>query len=202
MPPDADPPSDPTTKLVRAAVRGDGTSRDDLVRRFTPLLLAQARYRLPRAMAHVCEPEDLVQECWAIALPRLPDLRLQQERMTPVLLKFLATTMLRLTAGLMRRHVTGRPSATDSALGLLPAEVSGVITQLCRREGEDALQKALAGMPAELREVLVLRGIEQQANSVVARLLRIDDSVVTRRFQSALELLRNVLPADILTGIA
>jgi RNA polymerase sigma-70 factor (ECF subfamily) len=162
------------------------------------LLLAQARFRLAGAAGRHCEPEDLVQEAWAIALPRLRDLRAQQDRLTPVLMKFLATTMLRLTAKVVRKHVVGKAAARvdAEALDALPAEVSGVITRLCKRERHDALQAAIDDLPPELRAVLVLRGIEQQPNGAVARLLGVDDATVTRRFQQALQRLRDVLPDD------
>lgn len=194
-----DPPIDATTRLVRAAAAGDVEGLDALVTRLTPLLLAQARYRLAGAAGRHCEPEDLVQEAWAIALPRLRDLRARQDRLTPVLLKFLATTMLRLTAKVVRKHVVGKAGAGRGDSGLLdalPAEVSGVITRLCRRERRDALQSAIEELPPDLREVLVLRGIEQQPNGAIARLLGVDDATVTRRFQQALQRLRDTLPDD------
>lgn len=193
-----DRPIDATTRLVHAAAAGDPTGRDALVARLTPWLLAQARFRLAGAAGRHCEPEDLVQEAWAIALPRLRDLRAQQDRLTPVLMKFLATTMLRLTAKVVRKHVVGKAAARvdAEALDALPAEVSGVITRLCKRERRDALQAAIEDLPPELRAVLVLRGIEQQPNGAVARLLGVDDATVTRRFQQALQRLRDVLPDD------
>jgi RNA polymerase sigma factor (sigma-70 family) len=189
---------DATTRLVHAAAAGDPTGRDALVARLTPLLLAQARFRLAGAAGRHCEPEDLVQEAWAIALPRLRDLRAQQDRLTPVLMKFLATTMLRLTAKVVRKHVVGKAAARvdAEALDALPAEVSGVITRLCKRERHDALQAAIDDLPPELRAVLVLRGIEQQPNGAVARLLGVADATVTRRFPQALQRLRDVLPDD------
>jgi RNA polymerase sigma factor (sigma-70 family) len=198
-------PFDATTRLVRAAAAGDPDGREALVVRLTPLLLAQARYRLAGAAGRHCEPEDLVQEAWSIALPRLGELRAQQDRLTPVLMKFLATTMLRLTAAVVRRHVVGRAALapTDSArLGEVPADVSGVVTGLCRRERQDAMHTAIEALPPKLREVLVLRGIEQQANGAVARLLGIDDATVTRRFEQALQRLRAVLPEDRLEDLA
>ena len=51
---------DPTTHFVRAAVAGDEQGIDALIERFTPFLLAQARYRLAGPAAGHCEPEDIV----------------------------------------------------------------------------------------------------------------------------------------------
>lgn len=200
-------PSDLTTLHVRRAVAGDSDSRAFLIEKFTPLLLVQARYRLVGAAARHCEPEDLVQETWAITLPRLQDLRAREERLTPVLLKFLATTLLRCATQVLRKHVLRRPpaaslggsddSTTADPVAALADDVSGVVTRLCRRDRTDALQAAIAGLPREEQEVLVLRGIEQHANREVAQMLGIDDSSVTRRYQKALTALRSSLPDSI-----
>jgi RNA polymerase sigma factor (sigma-70 family) len=193
-------PHDLTSVHVRAAAAGDAASRTFLVERFTPLLLAQARYRLVGKAARHCEPEDLVQEVWAIALPRLPDLRERDGRWTPVLVKFLATTLLRCVNHVLRKHVVGRPTS-DGAVEALPAELSGVITRLVRRDRIDAVQAAIAALAPEEREVLVLRGIEQHGNGAIAAMLGIDDSSVTRRWQKALAHLRAALPDSVLAEL-
>ena len=75
-----------TTTLVRRAKLGDHESLATLVEKLTPLLLAQARYRLGTSNTEV-DPDDVVQEVWARALPRLPELSDRDGRQTPVLLK-------------------------------------------------------------------------------------------------------------------
>lgn len=197
----ADPPHDLTSVHVARASSGDAASREFLVEHFTPLLLAQARYRLVGAAARHCEPEDLVQEVWSIALPRLPDLRQRDGRWTPVLVKFLATTLLRCANHVLRKHVTGRPAAADTPVDALPAALSGVITRLCRRDRIDAVQQAIAALSPEEREVLVLRGIEQHGNKEIAAMLGVDDSSVTRRWQKALASLRAALPDSVLAEL-
>jgi RNA polymerase sigma factor (sigma-70 family) len=202
----ASPPlRDLTSAHVARAAAGDAASRTFLVERFTPVLLAQARYRLQGPLLRVCEPHDLVQDVWAIALPRLPDLRDREGRWTPVLLKFLSTTLLRLVNHLLRKHISGRPQVlaaggegdAPSPVEALPAEVSGVITRMCRQQKIDAVQEALAGLDADERAVVVLRGIEQLPNREVARLLGVDDSLATRRWQRALVRLKELLPDSV-----
>ena len=63
------------------------------------------------------------------------------------------------------------------------------------------MQQALAALPEPLREVLVLRGIEQMPNGEVARRLELSDSAVTRRFQAALQQLREALPDSVFDEI-
>src|SRR5262245_53247125 len=90
-----DAPEDPTTYHVRRAREGEESSLRWVVARFTPLLRAAADYRLGKHLRGLYEPEDLLQDVWAVALPRLGDLIPRSERYTPVLLKFLSTTLLR-----------------------------------------------------------------------------------------------------------
>lgn len=196
-----DRPTDLTTVHVHRAVGGDAASRTFLITKFTPWLLVQARYRLTGAAARSCEPEDLVQETWAVTLPRLQDLRTRENRLTPVLLKFLATTLLRIATQAMRKHLRRRTAdlelGADDAVAQLPDDCSGIVTQLCRRDREDRVAAAIAALPKEEQEVLVLRGIEQHGNREVAQMLGVDDSTITRRYQKALETLRASLPDSI-----
>jgi RNA polymerase sigma factor (sigma-70 family) len=195
------PGHDLTSVHVRRATGGDAASKAFLVERFSPLLLAQARYRLVHAGRGLCEPEDLVQEVWAIALPRLPDLAEREGRWTPVLVKFLATTLLRCANHVLRRHAAGRLAPADPDVEQLPAELSGVITRLARQQRADAVQAAIHQLAPEEQEVLVLRGIEQHKNREIAVMLGIDDASVTRRWQKALDHLRAALPGSVLAEL-
>lgn len=190
---------DLTSLHLEQAAGGEPASQAWLVERFTPVLLAQARYRLQGRLGAVCEPLDLVQDVWAIALPRLRDLQPRDGRWTPVLLRFLATTLLRRVNLLVRKHLTaGRPLAGDGeALPSVSAAISGAITRLHRAEVVDAVRSAMAALPDLEREVMVLRGIEQLANRAVAQQLGIDDYQVTRRYQRALVLLGEALPGSL-----
>jgi DNA-directed RNA polymerase specialized sigma24 family protein len=50
--------------------------------------------------------------------------------------------------------------------------------------------------------VLLLRGIEQLPNKEVARLLGVDDATATRRYQKALERMRQALPGSIFAELS
>lgn len=199
------PPSLQTSLCIERACAGDAPSRSQVVERITPLLLAQARARL-RQPVPGAEPEDLVQDTWAHALPKLRELTPSDGKWTPMLLRFLSVILLRrindqLRVALRRRGgLVGRggddPSHADP-LQAIPAEVTGVVTRLARSQQQCAVQQALAELPDDERQVVVLRGIEQLPNGEVARMLGIDDSSVTRRFQKALERLRVRLPGSV-----
>lgn len=198
-------PPQQTSLCIARACAGDAPSCSQVVERITPLLLAQARARL-RTKVRGIDAEDLVQEAWAQALPQLKDLVPRDGKWTPMLLKFLSVIVLRrlndhLRTALRRRGgQIGRGGTEHSHADPLqgaPAEISGIVTRLARSQQRCAVQSALDELPEDERQVVLLRGIEQQSNKEVARLLGIDDSSVTRRYQKALERLRKRLAGSV-----
>ena len=201
----AEPEPDLTTLHAHRAVRGDAGSLDWLVSRLTPLLLAQADYRLGAVLRRRYEPEDVVNDVWLVALPRLGDLAPRAGRLTPVLLSFLSTTLVYRVNNLMRKHVGGDAAASleqgrgddqESRIDV-SAEVTGVVTAACRRETRSAVGECLAALDPKDREILVLRGIEQNSNPAVARLLGLTESAVAARYHRALQRLRKKLPGSV-----
>ena len=69
-----------TTLQVRRAMAGDRSSTDWIVQRLSPLLLAQAEYRLGPALRTEIDPADLVAEAWLVALPKLAELTAREGR--------------------------------------------------------------------------------------------------------------------------
>ena len=186
---------DPTSLHICRAVDGDRESRDFLVERFTPVLLAQANYRLRGELRALVEPADLVQEVWAVTLPRLPDLQARDGRWTPVVLRFLATSLLRKVQELLRARLAVPSGDVGTTSELTPtARDPGVLSQVLRAERGRAVHAAIAELPEAERELLVLRGVEQMPNGDIARKLGIPDYEATRRYQRALARLRAALP--------
>lgn len=202
---------DLTTLHVRRAVDGDGASLGWLVERLSPALHLQARYRLRGPVSTWCDPADLVQEVWAIALARLPDLVARDGRMTPVLVRFLSTTLLHRANQVIEAYLRGdRPhrdaslAGAPSAPGLDPAARSrdGVSTAAMRGELRAAVRDAIDGLSPEDHQVVVLRGIEQLSNNKVAEILGVQPSTATVRYQKALERLRSRLPDSVFADLA
>ena len=98
-------PDDLTSLHVQRAIQGDDGSRSWIVEHFSPVLLLQARYRLRGRRISCCEPEDLFDEVWAVALARLPQPRPREDRWTPVFVKFLSTTLMLQLNMAVRRHL-------------------------------------------------------------------------------------------------
>lgn len=189
-----------TTQYVRRAARGDLPSVEWLVERFTPLLLVQAQYRLRPPLSSVYEPEDLVSDVWVRSLPRLEDLEPRGGRYTPVLLRFLSKVLLNRVNTLVRKHILGKPAQRpleeiEGDAGPFADETTTVVTRAVRGESIRAVVDALHGLPAQDREIIVLRAIEQVPNRLAAQILDIPTNTAAVRYGRALERLRSAAPA-------
>jgi RNA polymerase sigma-70 factor (ECF subfamily) len=189
-------------------VAGDAPSLAWVVARLTPLLLAQARYRLSRHLQGRVDPEDLVQDVWLRALPRLPDLRARNGAWSPVLIRFLSTTLLNRYRSLLQKHVLGKPSpaplvnqADGSAevdpLAAVPDSSLGVVTRVVRNELRSDVAASIEALGSPDREIVILRGIEQASTQEVAVMLGSSANLVAVRYHRALKKLRSLLPGGV-----
>lgn len=195
-----DPASlDPTTRHVARAREGDVASLEWLVERFSPLLLAQARYRLGPRMASRIPPDDVVQDTWARALPHLATLTPREGRSTPVLLRFLSTTLLRQVNNLLRLRVHAAEEALDSSSPLrsLDEETRGPLTRAMHLESRALVLAAIDELAERDRELVVLRAIEQRTNEEVAELLGLAPNTAAQAYRRALQRLRARLPSSV-----
>jgi RNA polymerase sigma-70 factor (ECF subfamily) len=202
-----------TTLHVRRATDGDPASIAWIIDRFTPALLTQAQFRLDRHLRGLYDPEDLLQDVWAVMLPRLGDLTPRDGRLTPVLLRFLSTALLNRYGTLIQKHIAGKPlRAHDVAVPgsaprgdpceQLPAEQTTVVTKAVRHEATTRLLAALTELSESDREIIVLRGLEQTSIRTVAQLLRITENAASVRYHRALHRLRERLPDSVFAELA
>lgn len=194
-----------TTVFVRRAKGGDLGAVAWIVERFSPMLHAAADYRLGTALRRFFEPQDVVQEVWLIALPRLPDLGATAERRTPVLVRFLTTTLFNVVMGLARKYAAGAPRGADmgeAAAEAVPDELTGAVTAAMRRESGDLLGAAMAGLPETERALVVLRGIESRPYRDIAAVLGDAPAILAVRYARALKKLRGRLPDSALDAFA
>ncbi len=190
-----------TAAHVRLALAGDRDALAWVIERYSPLLLAQARQRLgPRLRRHH-DPDDVVQETWAIALPKLGSLVDRDGALPDVLIAFLGRILLYRVNNLVQKLVTKKPvdpsSLQRTALAALPAHQSGVITKLARGERASAVGAALARLDDGDRELIVARGIEHNPVQQIAVVLGVTPNVVSVRYRRALEKLRAELPNSV-----
>ena len=194
-----------TEAHVVRAVDGDAGSMDWLVERLTPLLLAQARMRIGKQLRVVIDEHDLVQEVWAIALPRVPTLREREDLNASMLVAFLARTLIYRCNDLVRKHIVGKPRSarsSDGMLARLPARHSGAVTRAVRHETRDLVQQAIAKLADQDRDVVVMRGIERNPVTEIAAVMGLSENLVSVRYRRALERLRGLLPAEVVSLFA
>lgn len=164
---------DPTTLVVARAVAGRADGVEVLVERWSPWLLVEARLRLRGRMAGLCDPEDLVQDVWLRVLPRLGTLDVQGRRRTPVLAKYLTTTLARRLRDLIgragRRRDADRPGAGPSAV--LVGSVTGALSRAVVRERAELLWDIVQSLPPKDQQLVLLRGIERAPYSEIAAIL-------------------------------
>lgn len=194
-----------TTYHVRRAKDGDDDSVTWIVDRFRPLLSEFAAMKLGKSLRRFCDPEDLVNEAWGIALPKLRDLRSTGEgRSTPVVVRYLTGTITRLCWNLMRKHVIGKPGSVEPDEGQtsvvtpdLTDPGAGVMTGAAQNETARRVRQALQQLEHKDREIVLLRGIEQLSNGEVAEQLSIAKGTVAVRYHRALKRLREQVPDSV-----
>lgn len=195
---------DQTTLHVRRAIDGEALSVDWVVERFTPLLHAQARYRLSKQLQAVCSAGDLVNEVWAIVLPKLGKIVERDGRSTPVFVKYLSSTLNYRLSDLIKRHIRGKPKRVDlqgdedggGFLANLPDEATGVATRFLAEEHKSLLTESIERLGRTDREIVVLRGIEQLSYGAIAVLLEVEEGTVRVRYHRALQRLRTTLSEE------
>jgi RNA polymerase sigma-70 factor (ECF subfamily) len=199
------PPDDAhgaTSRRVRDAVAGDRDGLDWVVRRFAPLLRAQAEWRLGASLRGIVDPDDVVAEAWLVVLRRLSDLERGEGRRTPRLLAFLGTVILRIANRQLdqaaRRRRTFAPAPADSEAPDPAHAVAATDTDAFIKATRSELGVALAAALGELsesdRRVVALRIVEGRSNEEAAEELGEPSNTVSRRYRRALAKLRAAAP--------
>jgi RNA polymerase sigma-70 factor (ECF subfamily) len=193
--------SEETQHLLEQAAAGDRSARDRLLEQHRHYLCRLVEVRIdPRLRARV-DPSDVVQEAQMEADRRLP--AYLEDRPLPFRLWLRQITHDRLLM-LHRRHVgaarrsVGREEVLPDESSLLLARAflaagSTPSEQLALREFAERVRQAVALLPEEDREILVLRKLEELSNLETAQLLGIDPATASRRFGRAVLRLREVL---------
>jgi RNA polymerase sigma-70 factor (ECF subfamily) len=200
-----------TEHLLQRVAAGDGAARDLLLQRHRRRLRHMVAVRFDPRLAARVDPSDVVQETLAEAAANLD--RYLRERPLPFY-PWLRQLAQRRLIDLHRRHVQARrrsvtrevrpPGLPDhSALALadrLFARTSSPSAGLRRQERRDRVRAALAALPEQDREVLVLRILEAMPTRETAAVLGISEVAVRSRQVRALDRLKVLLGPDFLEG--
>ena len=201
MPGNPDAPDDATSIRVRGAIAGDRESLGWIVTRFSPLLRAQATWRLGHLASEV-DVDDILAEAWLVMLRRRNDLVLDGRRATPRVLTFLGTTIVnlvnnRIKAAVKQKRRTAphpNPELEIDPLDEVAATVTGALTAVARGEIGNRLGASLAALPDKDREVVLLRAVEGLTNLEASRELGEEPNTVSHRYRRAIEKLRAIVP--------
>jgi RNA polymerase sigma-70 factor (ECF subfamily) len=193
-----------TDELVRRVGEGDQAAVSLLLDRHRPRLRRMVTARLDARLFARVDPSDVVQEVLLKAAQRLPEYA--RDRPLPFYpwLRQLAWDRL---VELHHRHERARkrsvtreepdPLLSDPSALLLAEQLvdtgTGPSGQLLRKELRERVRAALAGLPAQDREILLMRHVEQLQVSEIAALLRVSEGAVKMRRLRAILKLRELL---------
>jgi len=195
LPPE-NPSNPPDETLVEAARAGDREAFARLVRRYEDQVFTMSL----RMLSHREDARDLAQEIFLLLYERLADFRGESAFRTWVYritvnrcrdelrrrktVKHTRPDPLHGPDGEMREPPGREPSPEDAARG---------------REAEEAIERALGELPGELREMIVLRDVQDLAYDEMARVLDVPVGTVRSRRNRARPQLAELL-STILEG--
>jgi RNA polymerase sigma-70 factor, ECF subfamily len=200
------PPKDPTTELLARAQASDASALNQLVERFTPILLSIARRRLGAGGRINHDPDDLVQQAWLTFLEKLPDIRPSEGVATPIIMAFLSRALgyhylnIIKSASVQRRE-TPTTSQSPGAFEALADTTSSIVAKVSRSERANAVHRAIEALPRIDQEILQLRGFDRLPFSSVAPSVNLTPAAAAKRYERALDKLRELLPDSILADL-
>jgi RNA polymerase sigma factor CnrH len=168
---DPGPNLDASLDLVRRIQSGDDAAWDDLYLRYRDQLLLSIRCRLGPSLRSHLESEDILHSVFRDALS---DLHRFEPRKPRALNHYLHTCVLNKIRnkadyfGAAKRQ--GEVALTDSLLMRLPNPADAT-PQYHDSLRYAALEQALARLPDEMREVVLLRRVEELSNQEAAEVL-------------------------------
>ncbi len=149
----ASEPSLESTALLLAEVReGDADARERLIARYLPMLRRWARGRLPRNARDLTDTDDLVQITLLRALNNIEEFEPQREGS---FLAYLRHIVLNAVRDEVRRAVKrpGKVALPEE----LPIPSPSLLDQSIGREAVEAYEAALASLPDDKQEAVILR---------------------------------------------
>jgi RNA polymerase sigma-70 factor (ECF subfamily) len=194
-----------TDQLLEMACRGDDQARQQLLTRHRRRLHRMVAAHMDRRLAARVDPSDVVPEALADAARKL-DGYLQKRPLPfyPWLRRLAWERLVKLHSRHLRTHrrsvereepgVLALPDESAVALANCLMDVrSGPGERLLREELRSRVRAALDRLPANDREVLVLRYLDQLKNDDIAAILGITVGAVKVRHVRALGRLRDLL---------
>lgn len=195
-----------TEELLRLAEMGDSSAESLLLDRYRVRLRRMVATRIDVRLAARLDPSDIVQEALIEALRLLPAyLSLRPVAFYPWLKQITANRLI----DLHRRHLLAKqrtvrreaefPRGIDPSANLLVDQLfhnDNAADRFIREELRNRVQNAMAQLPHELRQVLILRFVERRSAADIAAFANIAEGTVRSRQFRALAQLRKLLDDD------
>lgn len=190
---------------MRAALRGDPEGLARTAFRLSGLLEYKARMLVAGERGIGCDAEDLVQDMWVKVLPKIVGFEVRGGRATAALLGYMGKTLKNkfkdvAEAGGRERARAGR-SIDDSDVGEPESPSAGPASVAEARDAGDSVRKALGFLGAADRELLVLRAVDRESFAELGVRYGLKPDTVRKRFERALDALKEALPPSILAEL-
>jgi RNA polymerase sigma-70 factor (ECF subfamily) len=194
-----------TDELIERADRGDAAAQGLLLNRHQERLRRMIRVRLDHRLAARLDPSDVVQEVFQDAWTKLPDfLRHRPLPFYPWLRQIAWERLVKLHQRHLQTQKRGAGREEHLALELSDGSVQELgdrlvdpgtspSQQVVREELRGRVRAALAQLPANDRDFLVLRYLEQLSIGEIAAVLGITEGAAKTRHVRALKRLQGLL---------
>lgn len=196
------PPSDLSVLhlLLERARGGDAAAVDQLLGTYREYIREVVRLRIGTSVRRREDSSDVVQETLLQASRRLADYFEREPMPFPLWIRRTAQECL---ADLHRRHVGTQGRSVLAEVALPPNLSAELFQQLhggpnpladaIRNEASERLQRGLALLDHDDREIILLRIFEQLPNHEAASVLGLEPSATSKRFTRALLRLRQTV---------
>jgi RNA polymerase sigma-70 factor, ECF subfamily len=180
-------PEEEDAHLMIALAGGNDPALNALMRRWSPRLSAY----LHRCCPDPTTANDLLQETFV----RVYQKRRSYDPMRPfsTWLYTIATNLVRNHARWQKRHPITLLDHDQLSQNSPPSEAPGPVESLEKQERGAAVRQAIASLPADLREPLILSLYEQMSHAQIASILDLSEKTVEMRLYRARQTLRESL---------
>jgi len=187
--------SESDTKLLKASLAGNAQAFGTVIDKYASLVCAITY----SATGDVAQSEELAQEAFLRAWKSLGQLK-DLNKFRPWLCRIARSTVQNWFRS-QKRDVMDRAAPLDAAAGRA-SDGSGPVEAAMNREQRAVVSQALAQIPENLREPLVLFYREQQSTRQVAKQLGLSENAARQRISRARVMLRTQVASIIETTIA
>lgn len=194
---------DDEEQLVARATSGDVRALEGLLLDYYSPLSSHIRARIPRSLQGVLDAEDILQQTFVQAFRDIHTFRPQGRSSFRAWLTVIADNRLadarkalqRKKRGGQARRVSlaGRDSSATALVEVLSDGGPTPSGNVARAEAVQAVEVAVAGLPADLREAIRLRYLEQKSLGDAARIMQRSPDAVRGLLDRAKKKLRAAL---------